>query len=74
MTAVKLTAQAAMRGTNAAAVGILGAALYSPVWTSAVLSPPDFTPVLAGLVLLTVWNVPPGVVVLLLAAGARSSM
>jgi chromate transporter len=28
-------AQAAMRGTNAAVVGILGAALYNPVWTSA---------------------------------------
>ena len=35
-------AQAAMRGTNAAVVGILGAALYHPVWTSAVLTPRDF--------------------------------
>src|SRR4029079_17328350 len=32
----RAAAQAAMRGTNAAVVGILGAALYSPVWTSAV--------------------------------------
>lgn len=30
-------AQAAIRGANAAVVGILAAALYSPVWTSAVL-------------------------------------
>ena len=29
-------AQAAMRGTNAAVVGMLGAALYNPVWTNAV--------------------------------------
>lgn len=35
-------AQAAMRGTNAAVVGLLGAALYNPVWTSAVLAPLDF--------------------------------
>ena len=28
--------------TNAAVVGILGAALYNPVWTSAVLTPRDF--------------------------------
>ena len=36
------TAQAAMRGTNAAVVGILGAALYNPVWTSAVLTSARF--------------------------------
>lgn len=63
------TAQAAMRGANAAVVGILGAALYSPVWTSAVLSPRDFALVLAGFLLLTVWKAPPWIVVLLLAAG-----
>lgn len=61
------TAQAAMRGTNAAVVGILGAALYNPVWTSAVLSPRDFALALAGFLLLTVWKSPPWVVVLLLA-------
>jgi chromate transporter len=36
------SAQAAMRGANAAVVGILGSALYSQVWTSAVLTPRDF--------------------------------
>ncbi len=61
-------AQAAMRGTNAAVVGILGAALYSPVWTSAVLTPRDFVVALAGFLLLTVWKVPPWIVVVLLAA------
>lgn len=65
------TAQAAMRGTNAAVVGILGAALYNPVWTSAVLTPRDFAVALAGFLLLTVWKLPPWIVVILLAmAGA----
>ena len=61
-------AQAAMRGTNAAVVGILGAALYNPVWTSAVLTPRDFALALAGFLLLTVWKWPPWIVVVLLAA------
>jgi chromate transporter len=65
------TAQAAMRGTNAAVVGILGAALYNPVWTSAVLTPRDFAVALAGFLLLTVWKLPPWIVVVILAvAGA----
>lgn len=62
------TAQAAMRGANAAVVGILGAALYDPVWTSAVLSPRDFALALAGFLLLTVWKTQPWIVVVLLAA------
>jgi chromate transporter len=68
-------AQAAMRGSNAAVVGILGAALYNPVWTSAVLTPRDFALVLAGFLLLIVWKVPPWIVVVLLAgAGALSGL
>jgi chromate transporter len=62
------SAQAAMRGTNAAVVGILGAALYSPVWTSAVTTPHDFVLALGGFLLLTVWKLPPWIVVVLLAA------
>jgi chromate transporter len=62
-------AQAAMRGTNAAVVGILGAALYNPVWTSAVLMPRDFALALTGFLLLTVWKLPPWIVVVLLAGG-----
>jgi len=61
------TAQAAMRGANAAVVGILGAALYDPVWTSAVFAPRDFALALAGFLLLTVWKVQPWIVVALLA-------
>jgi chromate transporter len=68
-------AQAAMRGTNAAVVGILGAALYNPVWTSAVLTPRDFALALGGFLLLTVWKLPPWIVVALLAAvGALSGL
>ena len=68
-------AQAAMRGTNAAVVGILGAALYNPVWTRAVLTPRDFALALAGVLLLTVWKLPPWVVVVFLAgAGVLSGL
>lgn len=61
-------AQAAMRGANAAVVGILGAALYSPVFTGAVFTPVDFVLALTGFLLLTVWRAPPLAVVILLAA------
>jgi chromate transporter len=65
------TAQAVLRGTNAAVVGILGAALYTPVWTSAVLAPADFGLALAAFVLLMAWKAAPWVVVALTAiAGA----
>lgn len=60
--------QAAMRGANAAVVGILAAALYDPVWTSAVLRPADFALALAGFLALTVWKMPPWTVVAALAA------
>ncbi len=64
-------AQAMMRGVNAAVVGLLGAALYNPVWTSSVRSPGDFGIALVGFVLLTVWRAPPLIVVLVSAlAGA----
>lgn len=59
-------AQAAMRGANAAVVGILGAALYNPVWTSAVLTPADFALALAGFLGLTMWKLPPWIVVIAL--------
>ncbi len=65
----KTGAQAMMRGVNAAVVGLLGAALYNPVWTSSVRAPGDFAIALAGFVLLTVWRAPPLVVVIVSAAG-----
>jgi chromate transporter len=56
-------AQAAMRGVNAAVVGVLAAALYDPIWTTTVTTPIDFALALVGFVLLTVWQAPPLLVV-----------
>ncbi|MGE3967568.1 MAG: chromate transporter, partial [Dongiaceae bacterium] len=61
-------AQAAMRGANAAVVGILGAALYSPLGTGALVTLPHFLLALAGLLLLVFARAPTWLVVLLLAA------
>jgi chromate transporter len=58
-------AQAAMRGINAAVVGVLAAALYNPVWTGAITAGRDFALALTGFVLLVAWRAPPLVVVLL---------
>jgi chromate transporter len=63
------SAQAIMRGVNAAVVGLLGAALYNPIWTSSVGTPRDFALALVGFVLLTVWQTPPLVVVAISALG-----
>jgi chromate transporter len=65
-------AQAAMRGTNAAVVGVLAAALYNPVWTSAVIVPSDFAIVAIGFVLLTVWRLAPLTVVATMTAAATA--
>ncbi|RUR46152.1 chromate efflux transporter [Vreelandella populi] len=63
------SAQALMRGANAAVVGILGAALYQPVWTSAVIGPYEFALALTGFLLLTVWKLPAWAVVVVIAFG-----
>lgn len=60
-------AQSGLRGANAAVVGILGAALYDPIWTSAVLDPVDFLIALAGFIGLVAWKLSPGIVVIGLA-------
>jgi len=65
----RVGAQAAMRGVNAAVVGVLGAALYDPVWTSSVKASGDFAVALVGFVLLIAWRAPP-LVVVLVSAGA----
>jgi chromate transporter len=59
------SAQATMRGINAAVVGLLGAALYSPIWLTSVRKPADFAVALVGFTLLQVWRAPPIIVVLL---------
>ena len=61
--------QAALRGVNAAVVGLLLAALYQPVWTSAIHGPADVGLALAAFGLLAFWNAPPWLVVILAAAG-----
>lgn len=63
-------AQAALAGVNAAVVGLLLAALYHPVWTSAIHSAADFGLALAALVALVTWRVPPWLVVLVTAIAA----
>lgn len=64
-------AQAALRGVNAAVVGILLAALYDPVITSAIRGPLDVALALAAFGLLQIGQAPPWLVVLLAAlAGA----
>jgi chromate transporter len=62
-------AQAIMRGVNAAVVGLLGAALYNPLWTSSVKSAGDLAIALLGFVLLTAWRTSPWVIVILGAFG-----
>jgi chromate transporter len=62
-------AQAALRGVNAAVVGILIAALYSPVFTSAIGGPLDVALALAAFALLQLWKAPPWAVVALCALG-----
>ncbi|WP_101102101.1 chromate efflux transporter [Macromonas bipunctata] len=59
--------QRAMGGINAAVVGILGAALYDPVWTSAIHNKPDFALALAAYGLLVLGKLSPVVVVALTA-------
>jgi chromate transporter len=65
----RVGAQAIMRGINAAVVGLLGAALYNPLWTSSVKSSGDFALALVGFVLLIAWRTPPLIVVVLGALG-----
>ena len=62
-------AQALMRGANAAVVGILAAALYNPVFTTAITGPGPFCLGLVCFVLLIAWKAPPWAVVLVGGAG-----
>jgi chromate transporter len=64
--------QSALRGINAAVVGLLLAALYQPVWTSAIAGPADFGLALLAFALLALWKWPPWLVVVLTALGAEA--
>jgi chromate transporter len=59
-----LRTQAALAGVNAAVVGLLLAALYQPVWTSAIVQAQDFGLALVALVALMFWKLPPWLVVI----------
>ncbi len=61
--------QAALKGINAGVVGLLLAALYDPVFTSAIMRPLDFALALVAFGMLAFWKLPPWLVVVLTAAG-----
>jgi len=63
--------QAALRGVNAAVVGLLLAALYNPVWTSGVTGAAEFALACTAFLLLYMWTVPPGLVVVFCAIGGE---
>ena len=63
--------QSALKGINAAVVGLLLTALYKPVWISAIFSPADFALGLAAFGLLMFWKCPPWLVVVLTALGGE---
>jgi chromate transporter len=64
--------QSALKGINAAVVGLLLTALYTPVWTSAIHTPADFGLGLVAFGLLMFWQCPPWLVVVLTAIGAEA--
>lgn len=57
-------AQAVLRGTNAAVVGILLAALYDPVWQAGITGPTELAVGLAAFALLAWWKTPAWILVL----------
>jgi chromate transporter len=63
----RASAQAALRGANAAVVGVLLAALYNPVITEAVRDVRDVAFALLAFAALLTWRAPPWAVVLALA-------
>ncbi|GAN67767.1 chromate efflux transporter [Acetobacter orleanensis] len=56
--------QAALRGVNAAVVGLLLAALYTPVWTSGITGSRDFGIGIVAFLALVFWKMPPWIVVI----------
>ena len=62
--------RSALRGVNAAVVGLLLAALYRPVWTSAILGPADFAIGILAFLMLALWAMPPWLVVIFGAVAA----
>ncbi len=65
-------AQGALRGVNAAVVGLLLSALYRPVWTSGITNAGDFALGAAAFLLLFMWKTPPWLVVVFCAVGGEA--
>jgi chromate transporter len=63
---------AALAGVNAVVVGLLTAALYQPIWVTAIRSSSDLALALAAFLLLQVWKVQPWMVVAFSATGAAA--
>jgi len=63
-------ARGALAGANAAVVGVLGAALYSPIWTSAIHGPLDVAIALVAFLALERWRAAPLLIVLFCVAAA----
>jgi chromate transporter len=61
--------QGVLVGVNAAVVGILLAALYDPLWITAIRMPMDFALAVVLFIMLVFWKLPPWVVVLSGSAG-----
>lgn len=59
-------ARGAIAGVNAAVVGVLAAALWTPVWTSAITDNRDVAIAATGFFLLECWRMPPAVIVVLI--------
>jgi chromate transporter len=63
-----------LAGVNAAVVGLLASALYSPVWTSAVYRPLDFAIAAAAFLMLVKWRTAPLAVVIVCATAGVASV
>ena len=68
------TAGGAIAGVNAAVVGLLGAALYNPIFTSGITSPADLAIAAVAFGLLAVWRVSPLIVVLWCVIASTSQL
>lgn len=65
----KRSVRSMLAGVNASVVGLLLAALYQPVWTSAIRMPYDLALALVSFLLLVVWRVSPWIIVVLAMLG-----
>jgi chromate transporter len=65
------SAQAALRGANAAVTGVLLAALFDPLWLTAILNARDLALALCAFAFLLVWRFPSWLIVLLCALAGQ---